>query len=151
MKRKWLYIIQIGIEYFEVCITATVYVLYKFTAHMVYKVIVDFEVVQGVLYLRMKNISHQPVFQVKISFQPGFTGHSGKRNIPGLKIFENIPFMAPDKYFNILIDKFPVYLNRNEPTQIITQIKYMDEFEEVHEYELSHNLEIYRDLAELEY
>ncbi len=118
---------------------------------MVYKVIVDFEVEQGVLYLRLFSISPQPVFKVKIEFEPGFTGLSGKRNIHEMRIFQGIPFFAPGKKFRILIDKFPVYLNRNEPTHFRSSVSYVDEFDKLNEYDLEHDLDIYRDLGEMEY
>jgi len=118
---------------------------------MVYKVIVDFTVEQGVLYINLMNMSPEPVFNVKISFNPEFSIHSGKRKVHEMHIFQGIPFLAPGKRFNILVDKFPVYLNRKEPTRFQSVISFLDEYEEVREYELEHNLDIYRNLAELEY
>jgi hypothetical protein len=110
-------------------------------------VIVDFVFDQGLFFIAVKNISEQPAYKVSVTFNHKIYGLGGAREVTALPLFRNIEFLAPQKEITTFLDSSDSYFARKQPTKVKVQISYRGAEGENHSVEITHNLEIYRDLA----
>ena len=113
------------------------------------EVLLDFEFEKGLFFISIKNYSDAPVFDVKVSFKPGFTGHGGSSKIHALSLFKGISFMPPGKEIRIFMDSSHAYFKRKDPDIIKSNIAFNNLGGEKRSYTLTHNLAIYKDLVYL--
>lgn len=114
-------------------------------------VIVDFELTNGCFFLGITNIGSQPAHSITTSFEPMFHGLGGGRSIPSLGLFDNIGFLPPGKTIRTFIDVADSYLAREEPVVIQTEVSFQDIEGRAFRNRASHDLEIYRDLPQIEF
>jgi hypothetical protein len=81
-------------------------------------VIVDFVFEDGLFFIAVKNISANPVYDVSVTFDKKFTGVEGAKDISSLRLFRNIPFLAPQKEIVAFLDTSASYFRRRQPTNI---------------------------------
>ena len=111
------------------------------------QVIVDFIFDHGLFFIAVKNISDQPAYKVSVKFSHKILGLGGTREVTALPLFRNIEFLAPQKGITTFLDSSDSYFARKQPTKIKMQVSYRDAEGEKHSVEITHDLEIYRDLA----
>lgn len=113
------------------------------------EVILDFEFEKGLFFISIKNYGDAPVFNVKITFKPGFTGHGGATKIHALSVFKGISFLPPGKEIRFFMDSSHDYFARGNPNQIDSKIQFNTLDGKGKSYTLTHNLAIYSDLVYL--
>jgi hypothetical protein len=114
------------------------------------RVIADISFKDGMFFVSVENISDQPVYQVKIKWEPPFRGLGGVQITSELALFHNIEFLAPHKAITTLLDTSQAYFQRGEPTRLTALVQYLDEQGKPGSHTFQHHLEIYRDLAYLD-
>ncbi len=111
------------------------------------QVIVDFVFERGLFFIAVKNISEQPAYKVSVKFSQKLYGLGGAREVSALPLFRNIEFLAPQKEIATFLDSSDCYFARKQPTKVKAQISYRDAEGEMHSVSITHDLEIYRNLA----
>ena len=111
------------------------------------RVIVDFVFDQGLFFIAVKNISDIPAYKVSVKFNHKIYGLGGAREVSALPLFRNIEFLAPQKEITTFLDSSDSYFARKQPTKVKAQISFSDDEGKKHSVAISHDLEIYRNLA----
>ncbi|MBZ5536578.1 MAG: hypothetical protein LAO31_11535 [Acidobacteriia bacterium] len=111
------------------------------------EVIVDFVFNEGLLFISIKNIRNEPALKVTVKFDKRIKGLGGKKVISSLPLFRNIEFLAPNKEITTFLDSSASFFSRGEPTQIQARISYQGSSGKKYTSTISHNLEIYREIA----
>jgi hypothetical protein len=111
------------------------------------EVIVDFVFNEGLLYISIKNIRNEPALKVAVKFDKRIKGLGGKKVVSSLPLFRNIEFLAPNKEITTFLDSSASYFSRGEPTLILARISYQSSSGKKYTATISHNLEIYREIA----
>ena len=112
------------------------------------KVIVDFSLLEGGLYLVVINASTQPAYDVGVRFSQSFKGHHGSVDVTRLPILKSIPCLAPYKRIQIFIDPVEVFFYFNQLDKLTIQVQYKDKGpnKKVHREKNVHDLSIYHQL-----
>ncbi len=110
-------------------------------------VIVDVEFDRGLLFLVVRNIGDRPAFEVSTTFNRKLVGLGGRRDVAELPMFRNISFLAPHKEIRTLLDSTASWFARRRATRITARVTYRDDDGVEHRGTMTHDLEIYRDLA----
>ena len=112
-------------------------------------VIVDFIFEEGLLFIAIHNIGLQPAYDISVQFKPKLTGIPAekKKKISDIALFKQISFMPPDKQIRAFLDSSESFFSRNEPTKIVTHIRFENEKGNRFHNAITHNLEIYRDIG----
>jgi hypothetical protein len=113
------------------------------------EVIVDFIFRQGVLYVAVANVGGAPAHDVAVKFDKAFRGLGGEREISSLALFRRLPFLAPHKAIETVLDSSSAYFARREPTRITAQVTYRDTERRAYERKIAHDLAIYKEIAYL--
>ena len=111
------------------------------------EVIVDFIFRQGVFYVAVANVGGAPAHDVAVKFDKPFHGLGGEREISSLALFKRLPFLAPHKAIETVLDSSSAYFARREPTRLTAQITYRDTERRAYERKIAHDLAIYKDIA----
>ena len=111
------------------------------------EVIVDFIFRQGVLHVAVANIGAAPAHDVTVKFDKAFRGLGGEREVSSLALFRRLPFLAPHKSIETLLDSSSAYFARREPTRITAEITWRDTERRAYERKIVHDLAIYKDIA----
>lgn len=111
------------------------------------EVILDVVFHRGLLFLAVANIGDRPALEVRIRFKRAFTGLGGTRKLHRLALFERLEFLAPRKSIEVFLDRSASYFARNEPTLLEAAIAWRTTAGEERKSNVTHDLEIYRDLA----
>ncbi len=111
------------------------------------EVIVEFLFDKGVLSVSVRNIGTRAALKVAVSFDPGFTGLGGSKEISSLPLFRNIEFLGPAREIVTLLDSSESYFKRRQPTRIVAHLSYLDADKRVYESTIEHDLDIYRELS----
>jgi hypothetical protein len=114
------------------------------------EVILDVVFDRGLLLLVVANIGDRPAHEVRIRFKRAFTGLGGTRKYHRLALFERLEFLAPRKSIEVFLDRSASYFAREEPTMIEATIAWRTATGEQRRGTVTHDLEIYRDLAYIE-
>ena len=110
-------------------------------------VILDVIFDRGLFFLSIHNIGDQPARRVSVRLDQPLLGLEGSKDISALPLFQNIEFLAPHKAIATFVDTSASYFSRGNPTQITAKIRYQDLHGVGHERMISHNLEIYKEVA----
>jgi hypothetical protein len=111
------------------------------------EVIVDFVFRDGVFYIAIANVSGVAALDVSIKFDKPFRGLGGQQKTSTLPLFTGIPFLAPYKTIETLLDASSAYFARREPTRITARISYEDTERRSYKRRITHDLGIYRDVT----
>jgi hypothetical protein len=111
-------------------------------------VIVDVVFEGGVLYLELANLSDRPAFQITCEFDPAVEDAQG-RDVSELALFRQVEFLAPGRRIRTLLDSSAGYFARESPTRLTVAVTYERAEGERRTTQLTHDLEIFRELAYL--
>ena len=114
------------------------------------EVILDFHVRRGLLFLGLKNIGTASAYRVVTRFDRPFRGMSGQKDMSTLALFRELEFLPPGKEFLQLVDPLNTYLARGEPVRLNATVTYSNREGQKFKDVMPHNLEIYRDLGEVD-
>ena len=114
------------------------------------EVILDVVFDRGLLFLVVANIGGRPAHEVRIRFKRAFTGLGGTRKMHALALFERLEFLAPRKSIEVFLDRSASYFARQEPTLLAATIAWRTGAGEARKSTVTHDLEIYRDLATID-
>ncbi|MDQ5844146.1 MAG: hypothetical protein M3539_02495 [Acidobacteriota bacterium] len=112
-------------------------------------VIVEFLFDRGQFFILVHNIGERPAIKVAVEFNKKLVGLGGAKDISALAVFKNIEFLGPGREITTLLDSSSSYFKRKQPTKISAQISYSDSENRKYKAVISHDLEIYRELAYL--
>ena len=110
-------------------------------------VIVDFSVVDGLLFVALRNVGDASAYSVATRFDKPFGGMGGRKQISTLRVFRGVTFMPPGKEFVQFVDQLTAYLRRREPMRLTATITYRDRDGRRYREVIPHDLAIYRDLG----
>lgn len=110
-------------------------------------VIVDFVFQDGLLFLSLKNISDKPVYKVTTKFDRKLLGNDGKKDITTQAMFRNVEFLAPRKEIVTFVDTSSNYFKNKQPELVRITINYRDSEDALKKVEITHNLDIYKEIA----
>ena len=111
------------------------------------EVIVDFAVENGLLNIYLKNIGDGSAYRVRTVFDKHFYGLDGGKCISRMRLFREVPFMAPGKEFCQFVDLMSRYAKRKEPLRIKAVVSYRDRAGHRYQDAMVHDLRIYLDLG----
>ena len=86
------------------------------------EVILDFEFEDGLLFVAVRNIGARPAYGISTRFDKTFRGLQGTREIPSLRLFRKIEFLAPGRAIRSLVDSSAAYFARREPTRLTATV-----------------------------
>jgi hypothetical protein len=112
------------------------------------EVIVDVVFEDGFFFLAVANIGDRPALDVKTTFNRKLVGLGGTRDVAALPLFRNIPFLAPGKEIRTLLDSAPAWFARARSHTITARVAYSDPEKRPYKGAMTHDLEIYRELAD---
>ncbi len=110
-------------------------------------VILDFIFDDGLFFISLSNIGHQPAYRVSVEFDYRIYGLGGTKEISALPLFKNVEFLAPQKKIVTFLDHSNSYFSGKGPTQISARISFLDGAERKHVVTINHDLEIYREIG----
>lgn len=113
------------------------------------EVIVDFDFDHGLFHVAVANVSSVPAYRIAVRFDKQFHGLGGRCDVSSLRMFRRIEFLAPWKRIETLLDTSSAYFQRREPTRITAIISYRDAQQRSYERHITHDLNIYKDVAYL--
>jgi hypothetical protein len=111
-------------------------------------VVVDVVFDAGVLYLELANLSDRPALNVTCSFDPPLVDLRG-RDMSKLPLFRRVEFLGPGRRIRTLLDSSAGYFARETTTRVTVAVEYERPDGPRQTTKLTHDLEIYRDLAYL--
>jgi hypothetical protein len=109
-------------------------------------VVVDVVLEDGVLYLELANLANRPALGVTCSFDPPLVDVQG-RDVSELRLFRNVEFLGPGRRLRTLLDSVPGYFGRRAPTRTVVTVEYQRPGERRRATTVTHDLELYRELA----
>lgn len=110
-------------------------------------VCVDFECEDGWLFVAVTNHGTRPAHDVSIGFEPSFYGVDDERAVPEQNLFSHLSFLPPGKSIRTFVDFSEAYFEREEPTEIHTEVRFRDRHGRPFRNEARHDLTIYEDLV----
>jgi hypothetical protein len=114
------------------------------------EVIVDLDHDRGLLFLVVRNIGDRPALDVRTTFNRKLVGLGDTKDVAALPLFRNIPFLAPGKEIRTLLDTSASWFGRRRATKITARVAYRDAEGREHRGAMTHDLEIYREIAYVE-
>jgi len=111
------------------------------------EVIVDFIFRQGIFHVAVANVGAAPAHDVAVKFDKAFRGLGGEREISSLALFRRLPFLAPNKAIETLLDSSAAYFARREPTRITADVTWRDTERRTYQRRIVHDLAVYKDIA----
>jgi len=102
----------------------------------------------GVLYLELANLADWPALNVTCSFDPPLLDVQG-RDVAKLPLFSRVEFLGPRRRIRTLLDSSPGYFARDSATRVTISVGYERPDEERRTTQVTHDLEIFRELAYL--
>ena len=109
------------------------------------EVIVDFECERGFLYMIIANVGFSSAKGVSVKLDKKVRDFRGKSLS---EILRHLEFLAPGKRFRLPVDRFSSYMDK-QPMRVSASVVYADMDGRPYNDIITHNLTIYRDLAEL--
>jgi hypothetical protein len=113
------------------------------------EVIVEFLFNRGLFYISVNNIGERAALNVSVKFDKKIVGLEGTKEISTLPLFRSLQFLGPGREIVTFLDTSASYFKRKQPTKITARVSYQDADTQKYSETISHNLEIYRDLAYL--
>jgi hypothetical protein len=111
------------------------------------EVIVDVVFEDGLLFLSVANIGDRPALEVQTTFNRKLVGLGGTKDVAALPLFRRIAYLAPGKEIRTLLDSAPSWFARTRSTALTARVAYTDPEKKPYKGTMTHDLEIYRDLA----
>jgi hypothetical protein len=111
-------------------------------------VVVDVVFEEGLLYLELANLSERPALNVSCRFDPALVDLQG-RDVSELPLFCRVEFLGPGRRIRTLLDSSAGYFAREAPTRVAVAVVYERPEGARQTTKLTHDLEIFRDLAYL--
>ena len=111
------------------------------------EVIVDVDFERGLLFLVVRNIGERPALDVQTTVYRKLLGLGGSKDVSALPLFRNVAFLAPGKEIRTLLDSAGSWFARRRATKITARVAYRDADGTDYRGTMSHDLEIYRELA----
>lgn len=111
-------------------------------------VVVDVVFDGGVLYLELANLADRPALNVSCRFDPPLVDLQG-RDVSKLPLFRSVEFLGPGRRIRTLLDSSAAYFARETPTRVTVAVEYQRPDGPRQTTKLTHDLEIFRDLAYL--
>lgn len=111
------------------------------------EVIVDVVFEDGLLFLAVSNIGDRPALDVRTTFNRKLVGLGGTKDVAALPLFENIAFLAPGKEIRTLLDSAASWFARRRARTVVARVSYRDAEKEEYKASMTHDLEIYREIA----
>jgi hypothetical protein len=111
-------------------------------------VVVDVVFESGLLYLELVNLSDRPALNVSCRFDPPLVDLQG-RDVSELPLFRRVEFLGPGRRIRTLLDSSAGYFGREVPTRVTVAVEYERPEGPRETTKLTHDLEIFRDLAYL--
>lgn len=111
-------------------------------------VVVDVVFDGGVLYLELANLSDRPALNVSCRFEPPLVDLQG-RDVSKLPLFRRVEFLGPGRRIRTLLDSSSGYFARKTATRVTVAVEYQRPDGPRQTTKLTHDLEIFRDLAYL--
>jgi hypothetical protein len=109
-------------------------------------VVVDVVFEDGVLYLELANLADRPALNVACSFDAPLVDVQG-RDVSELRLFRHVAFLGPRRRVRTLLDSLPGYFGRERATSVAVTVEYERPGELRCATTLTHDLELYRELA----
>jgi hypothetical protein len=111
------------------------------------EVIVDVVFEDGLLFITVSNIGDRPALDVRTTFNRKLVGLGGTKDVAALPLFRNIPFLAPGREIRTLLDSAASWFARRRASSIVARVTYRDADKEEYKAAMTHDLEIYREIA----
>lgn len=108
--------------------------------------ILDVQFSDGVFSFIMENIGVIAATNVSTTLDKKIMGLGGTKAINELRILKEITYFPPRKRFTFLLDSASSFFARKEPTRFTATISYSDSNGTSYTENITHDLEIYRDL-----
>ena len=109
-------------------------------------VAVDVAFENGVLYLELVNLANRPALDVRCSFDPPLVDVQG-RDVSELRLFRCVEFLGPGRRLRTLLDSVAGYFQREAPARTVVTVEYGRPGERRRATTVTHDLELYRELA----
>jgi len=109
-------------------------------------VIVDVVFEDGVLYVELANLADRPALNVTCSFDPPLVDVEG-RDVSELRLFRRVEFLGPGRRVRTLLDSVAGYFEREAATRVAVAVEYERPGEARRATKVTHDLELYRELA----
>ena len=111
------------------------------------EVIIDFNCSQGLLFVLLKNIGTRSAYNVRTAFDQPLRGLGGQKCISELQLLRCVEFIPPGKEFSQFVDPIAAWFQQGHPIRYSIAINYEDREGNKFEEQITHNLEIYKDLG----
>ena len=111
-------------------------------------VVVDVVFEAGALFLELANLSDRPALDVSCKFDPGLVDLQG-RDVSELPLFRRVEFLGPSRRIRTLLDSSASYFAREAASRVTVVTEYERPGEERRSTTVTHDLEIFRELAYL--
>jgi hypothetical protein len=111
-------------------------------------VVVDVVFEAGLLHVELANLSDRPALNVGCKFDPPLVDLQG-RELAELPLFRRVEFLGPRRQIRTLLDSAAGYFGREGATRVTVVTEYERPEEARSSTTVTHDLEIYRDLAYL--
>jgi hypothetical protein len=111
-------------------------------------VVVDVVFENGLLHVELANLSDRPALNVACRFDPPLVDLQG-RYLAKLPLFLRVEFLGPRRQIRTLLDSAAAYFARDGATRVTVVTEYERPEEAKRSTTVTHDLEIYRDLAYL--
>ena len=103
----------------------------------------------GLFFLSVANIGDRPALDVTTTFNRKLVGLGGTKDVGALPLFRRIAYLAPGKEIRTLLDSAPSWFARSRSTALTARVAYTDPEKKPFKGTMTHDLEIYRELAYL--
>lgn len=113
-------------------------------------VLLDVELVDGLLFLALVNVGELPAHRVRVRFGAPVRGLGGERRVDRLALFRRLEFLGPGRELRTLLDRAALFFARDEPTRLEAVVSWRTDGGEPRTREIRHDLEVFRDLAHVE-
>lgn len=110
-------------------------------------VIVDVVFDNGQLHLVLANQGESPAQRIRVKFHQPLTGADGRKQISDQTLFHSTEFLPAKKRIATFFDTTQAYFARGEPTRFTLTISFEDGFGRHYQRNITHDLEIYRDIG----
>jgi hypothetical protein len=111
-------------------------------------VVVEVVFEAGVLYLELANLSDRPALNVSCKFDPPLIDVQG-RDVSKLPLFKRVEFLGPRRQIRTLLDSTAGYFGRKGARRVTVVSEYERPEEPRRTTAVTHDLEIFRELAYL--
>jgi hypothetical protein len=109
-------------------------------------VVVDVVFEDGLLYLELANLAERPALSVTCSFDPPLVDLQG-RDVSKLALFGRLEFLGPGRRIRTLLDSTAGYFARESASRVTVVVGYERPDGERRETTLTHDLDVFRELA----